>query len=97
VSAQDAGAPGDSLTAVALCARGPALTGSTASTEFVGPDPQWAVAKCPSGSVAFGGFNTGGTGSSTLLSGLERIAEADWRTTVFTNAPGTVNSIAYCA
>jgi hypothetical protein len=97
VTADTAGAPGDSITAVAICARGPTVTASTAATEFVSPDPQWAVAKCPFGSVAFGGFNTGGSGSSVYLSGLERIADAAWRTTVYPTAPGTVTSIAYCA
>jgi hypothetical protein len=97
ISADDASNPGDSITAIALCARGPAVSASTAATEFVSPDPQWAVAKCPSGSVAFGGFNTGGTGSSVYLGSLERIANAAWRTTVFPTVDGTVTSIAYCA
>ena len=96
VSALTEGFPGDSLTAVALCARGPTLTPSDAFTAFAGPDPQWAVAHCFTGSVAFGGFNTFDT-PGVYLSGLERIAEADWRVTALPFNPGQVASIAYCA
>lgn len=96
VGATTAGNPGDSLTAVALCARGPAVTAANAFTTFVGPDPQWAVAHCSSGSVAFGGWNTF-NGPGVYISGLERIAEADWRVTVQPFTPGQVASVAYCA
>jgi hypothetical protein len=96
VGATTDGNPGDSLTAVALCARGPTITPSEEFTTFIGPDPQWAVAHCFSGSVAFGGWNTFGTGG-VYLAGLERIAEADWRVTAMTFVPGQVASLAYCA
>jgi hypothetical protein len=90
------GSPGASLTAVALCARGPTLTPSNAFTTFVGPDPQWAVAHCFAGSVTFGGWNTFNT-DGVYLSGLERIANADWRVTAQPFNPGQIASIAYCA
>ena len=96
VGATTAGNPGDSLTAVALCARGPTLTLSDAFTTFVGPDPQWAVAHCFSGSVAFGGWDTFNT-DGVYLSGLERIADADWRVTAQPFNSGQLASVAYCA
>jgi hypothetical protein len=88
-----------SVTAIALCGKGPAVTPATATTTFTGPIPHSAVANCPAGkTVAFGGFVvSAGDPSGVYVSGMQRISDASFQTDAMTFVPGSITSTAYCA
>jgi hypothetical protein len=88
-----------SVTAIALCGKGPAVTPASATTTFASETPHSATATCPAGKkVAFGGFVKGGSNTTAAyVSGLQRTSDTTVQTDAMPFEVGTITSTGYCA